>query len=389
MRSRSPARLLDRDAELEAIAEAVERAGAGAGTTVVVEGVAGIGKTSLLDHARRRGSEAGMTVLAARAAEFEASYAWGVVRQLLERTVRGEGDERARRLLGGAARLAAPVIGIAPEPDDGPSDDYAVAHGLYWLAANLAEEAPLLLAVDDIHWADTASLRAIVHLARRLEGLPILVVLTVRAPRSAGAAGDALIAGLMAEPGITVLRPAALGASACEALVEDELAEDAASGFKAACQELTGGNPFLMHALLESLAADGVGGGEADVEHVRRLTPEAVSRKVLLQLGRMPAGTRAVARAVAVLGTGATTARACRLAELDDEAGVAAVEALMAEHLVQGDRELAFVHPLVRAAVYEDLAPPVRERWHERAARVLADTGAPLEELTVQLLASG
>jgi predicted ATPase len=195
-------------------------------------------------------------------------------------------------------------------------------------------EAPGVVAVDDVHWADAPSLRAIAHLVRRLEGLPILVVLAVRALRSG--ADDALLAGLAADPRAVVLRPAALGDEACDELVRRELASDVAPGFRAACRELTGGNPFLLESLLASLAADGIG------EHLRRMTPAAVSRSVLLQLGRMPADARAVARAVAVLGTSATTARAARLAGLEDEDAAAAIAALMAEHVVEAGRELRY-----------------------------------------------
>ena len=53
-------------------------------------------------------------------------------------------------------------------------------HGLYWLVVNLSTDGPLLLAIDDLHWCDRASLRFLVYLVRRLEGLPVLVVATVR-----------------------------------------------------------------------------------------------------------------------------------------------------------------------------------------------------------------
>lgn len=97
---------------------------------------------------------------------------------------------------------------------------------------------------------------------------------------------------------------------------------------------------------------------------------------MLLQLGRMPAAALAAARAVAVLGTPAATARAARLASLDSDTCAEAVGALMAKRLVEGEQALRFVHPLVRSAVYQDLAPPVRQRWHLRVARMLDAEGA-------------
>ena len=167
-----------------------------------------------------------------------------------------------------------------------------------------------------------------------------------------------------------------------------ELGGDPSAAFLAACHELTGGNPLLLRGLLTALAAEGIGGTDADVPHLRRLTPDSVSRHVLLRLGRMPAAVLAAARAVAVLGTSATTARAARLAELDDAACAAAIGVLMAEHLVEGDRQVRFVYPLVRSAIYQDQAPPVRQQWHKRAARLLAAEGASPAEMTAHLLAS-
>jgi predicted ATPase len=83
--------MLDRSAELAAIAAAIRSAMAGSGSVVLVEGVAGIGKTRLLQHACEQGTGAGLRVLTARAAEFEAGFAWGVVRQLFEPALGADG----------------------------------------------------------------------------------------------------------------------------------------------------------------------------------------------------------------------------------------------------------------------------------------------------------
>src|SRR5450631_1440142 len=177
---REPAfRLLDRAAELGAITAAVGSAVSRPGSALLVEGVAGIGKTSLLACACEQAALAGMTVRAARAAEFEGGYAWGVVRQLFEPEVLAGGGQG---LAGDAAALAAPALTHGGY--QGEEDSFSVLHGLYWLTAGIAQGAPLLLAVDDLHWADQPSLRFIAHLAHRLEGLRVLLMLTVREPRS-------------------------------------------------------------------------------------------------------------------------------------------------------------------------------------------------------------
>src|SRR3984885_4336703 len=376
--------LLDRTPELSAIDAALSSAVLGKGSTLLVEGEAGIGKTRLLLEARKRAADAGMTVLSARAAEFEGGYAWGVVRQLFDPLLRARGG---RLLRGDAAALAGPALSHGSRP--GVEDAFSVLHGLYWLTVDVTQRASLLLAVDDLHWADRPSLNFISHLVRRLDGLPLLLVLTVREPRSATVQERVATASLAAEAGVSVLRPSALGAAACAELVRTGLGADPAPAFLQACREATGGNPLLVNALLASLAAEGVRGRADEVPRLLRLAPGTVSRCVLLQLARMAPSALAAARAVAVLGTAATTARAGRLAGLDEDVWAEAVGALMAERLVEGDRALRFVHPLVRSAVYQELAPPLRQRWHQRAARMLDGEGARAEEVAIHLLAAG
>ncbi len=376
--------LLDRTPELSAIAAALSSAVSGKGSTLLVEGAAGIGKTRLLAEACERAAATGMTVLSARAAEFEGGYAWGVVRQLFEPLLRAD----ARRpLRDDAVALASPALIRGSKL--GEEDAFAVMHGLYWLTVDITQRAPLLVAVDDLHWADQPSLSFIAHLARRLDGLPLLQVLAVREPRSATVQERAATASLAAEAAVTVLRPRPLGAAACAELVRGELGGDPAPAFLEACREVTGGNPLLLTALLAGLAAEGIRGRDGDVPRLLGLAPDTVSRSVLLQLGRMSPAALMAARGVALLGTSATTARVGRLAGLDADACAEAIGALMAEQLVEGDRTLRFVHPLVRSAVYQDLAPPLRQRWHQRAARMLEVDGAAAEEVTVHLLAAG
>ena len=394
--------LLERGSEIAEIDAIVGAARSGTGSVLLIEGAAGIGKTRLLAHACKQAA-AGMTVLTARAAEYEEGYAWGVVRQLFEAEVRAgtlaragvnggdagtsHGEESAAgQPSTDAAALAARVLTQAGRTGD--EDSYAMLHGLYWLTADIAQRGPLLLAIDDLHWADPPSQRFAAYLARRLEGLPVLLAVTVRAPRAGTAQDKALTAGLAAEPSAHTVRPASLSADGCARLTAAALGRHSSPAFAGACHELTGGNPLLLRGLLATLSDEGVSGTDADVPHLRRLTPETVSRHVLVRLGRMPDRVLAAARAIAVLGTSATTARVSRLADLDDSACAEAVAVLMAESLVEGDRQLRFVHPLVRSAVYTDLAAPVRQHWHKRAARLLVGEGANAAEATTHLLAA-
>ncbi len=114
----APLSLVDREGELQALEAALGQARSGTGATVIVEGPAGIGKTSLLAAARERASAGGMKVLEARGTELEREYPMGGVRQALEPAVRSEPDRE--RLLRGAARLAGPALLDMADPLDAP-----------------------------------------------------------------------------------------------------------------------------------------------------------------------------------------------------------------------------------------------------------------------------
>ncbi len=175
--------LVEREADLGRLQTAIELAMAGEGSLVFVQGPAGTGKTGLLAACRHRAARAGLEVLAARCSEMERDFTHGVVRQLFERRIFEVTSEKRERLLAGPASHAAEVI-LSDDPAQWhatPGDsDFAAMHGLYWLAANLAAEGPMMLAVDDAQWADAASLRFVNYMAGRLSGLPLLVVIASR-----------------------------------------------------------------------------------------------------------------------------------------------------------------------------------------------------------------
>ena len=172
--------IVDRDRELLALRGALAEAMAGQGRLALMEGPAGIGKTRLLQEVRRLAAAEGALVLSARGSQLERAFGFGAVRQLFEATLADPADRAD--LLRGSAAAAAWVFGDigSAEPADRADGSFAVLHGLYWLTVNLAEQQPVVLAVDDLQWCDTGSLRALAFLLRRLEGLPVLVAATLR-----------------------------------------------------------------------------------------------------------------------------------------------------------------------------------------------------------------
>jgi DNA-binding CsgD family transcriptional regulator len=376
---------LEREAELAQLQELAEAARAGEGRVVLVEGPAGIGKTRLLDAVRGMGEP--VCVLTARPSELDRAFPFGVVRQLFEPLLSGDDPAAAARLLGGAASQARRVLGPDAAPAAPASDaDAALGHfhALYWLVANLAEERPAMLVIDDVHWCDPQSLRFVQFLLPRVAELPVLVVLAARS--SEPASDPAALAAIATDPATTVLRPAALSEEGVGVLVETTLGDEPDPGFCRACRDATGGNPFLLGELLRELAAEGVAAKASARAHVRQLAPPTVARAVLLRLARLGEGAVALARAVAVLGDSVPLHRAAGVAGMSiEEAG--AVAALLARsEILAATRPLAFTHPILRAAVYGDLDVATRARLHARAAEVLADEVGDPEILAVHLL---
>jgi DNA-binding SARP family transcriptional activator/DNA-binding CsgD family transcriptional regulator len=374
--------LVERDREVAALSSIVADALAGEGRVVVIEGPAGVGKTRLLADTRRRAAETGALTLFARAGELERDFPFGVVRQLFEAAV---ADPAARdRALAGAAAGAAQVFG-APEGDSEDAS-FAVLHGLFWLALNLAAERPLLLAIDDLQWCDPPSLRFVAYLVRRLEGQPILVASTVRSAEPPTDA--ALLAEITDDAATTSVRPGPLTEVGTRELVRSRLGPEADDAFCATCHEATGGNPLLLRQLLTALESDRVSPVAMHARVVRETGPRAVSGTVLRRLGRLPREAVAVARGVAVLGETADLANVARLAELDEWQVATATGALVAAEILRAEPPLGFVHPLVRDAVYHELPPGERELQHARAAAMLTEIGAPADQVAAQLLLS-
>src|SRR5688500_18195390 len=170
----------------------------------------------------------------------------GVARQCLEPTVRPEADRE--RLVRGAARLAGAVLLDVPEALE--ATPVGILHGLYWLVANLAEEAPVLLVVDDARWADEPSLRILPNVARPGESPPVAVLVAAR-PAEEGA-----LAAIGDDPATTRIEPPALGLEGVGRVLREHGPVDDA--FAHECHDATGGNPFLLGELVRALRADGV-----------------------------------------------------------------------------------------------------------------------------------
>jgi DNA-binding CsgD family transcriptional regulator len=379
-----PSLLLQRDRETAALGRQLDLVRARAGSLIVVEGPAGIGKSSLLTMAASLAEAGGMRVLRAWGGPLEQEASWGIARQFFT-PVREGADWNA--LAVGAAALAERALDPdSAEPALGGDAMHAASHGLTWLACNLADRSPTVLIIDDAHWADPPSLRWLARLCRQLEGLALGVLCAIRSGETPS--DPNLLAELLATAREAPIRPTPLDPEAVEAVVVERLPGSGRS-FAHACHAVTAGNPFLLRALVDHLIAEQIEPTDDVGARLSTFGPDQVARSVERQLARLPDGATHLARAFAVLGRGAPLRQARELALLDVEEAARLADRLTAAGLLDSDSAgYALVHPLVAGALYSGLHPAERALWHRRAGRILDQEMADPERVALHLLRS-
>jgi DNA-binding CsgD family transcriptional regulator len=257
-------------------------------------------------------------------------------------------------------------------------------HGLYWLCANLAAERPLALVVDDVHWADGASLRFLAFLLPRLEELAAAVLLGARPAEAAQS--QELLAALMMDPATEVVTVAPLTTRGVATLVAAGLGVEPEPQFAAACWEATGGTPFLVRTLVEALREERIAPVAASAAKVQNLATATLGRWAMLRLVHLGPDAAGLARAVAVLER-AELDQAARLAGLALPDAARAADLLVRAGVLD-EAPLCFAHPLLRGAVYREIAVTERAEAHGRAARLLAEAHANPARVAEHLLAT-
>ena len=376
---RPAATLLERDAELERLDVALAAAIAGRGAMVAIEGPAGAGKTALLQGVQARATAAGLDVRVARATELECDFAFGGARQLLATSATVAAAE-----LNGSARAVASVlapdgVGLDPPPA------FAVLHGLTAVLGAVAARRPVALLIDDAHWLDAPTVRWLDYLRARLGELPVLVVLTVREATAQPAAAP--LHEVLGDSRIDVWRVPPLSPAAIATLLATRLGAPPGPELVAGCAQATAGNAFAVCELIAALELDGAGQPGAPIEVGQRV-PETIARSIRGRLSRLDGDAVGVARALAVLGDGAPLHHVAALARLAPDQAGAMADLLTAADLIVAGRPLAFVHPLVRSAIEDDLAPGARSQLHADAADQLAGEDGDPEAIAAHLLRS-
>jgi DNA-binding CsgD family transcriptional regulator len=371
-------RLREREGELAATEALLERRGG----VLVVEGRAGIGKTSLVEVACSRAGELGLEVMRARGSQLEAGFAFGVVRQLFERRLADAGADERGALLAGPAAAVRPLLSGERAAESASDSSFAVLHGLYWLVTNVAASRPLLIAVDDAHWADEPSLRWLAYLAPRLEGLAAGMLVAWR--HGDPAVMQAPLLAVRAEAA-EVLRPALLSEEAVSAAVSAAAGGEASDELCAAVYAACGGNPLYLTELMRAAGRDGRPLAALDPGELLVGGLEGIARAVIARVQGLGPEAVGLAQALAVAGDGCELRHAAAMAGVPMGSAVRLAEGLVRVEVLTADDRPRFVHPVIREALDASLGSGERDHAHRRAARLLHADGAPPGQVAAHL----
>ncbi|GAA3847959.1 AAA family ATPase [Streptomyces coacervatus] len=380
------ASLWEREEEIAAVVQAIDTLSAddsSTGSLLMVRGEAGIGKTALLAEIRRIAERRNCTVWSARGGETLKSVPFNVVRQLLQPALVSLMPEEAREYLGDWYDIAGPALGIT-EPGERQADPQGVCDGLVAGVRRLARrDWPLVLLVDDAHWADQETLRWLAAFAERLDDLSVLVVVARRPGEVSGESARHLdaIAAAAGRPDATL---SALTPGATAGLTRATLGAHADAPFCREVWAVTGGNPYETVELLAKVQDSELEPTESAAAELRALNRSARGGGLVARLEELGIDATRFAWAAAILGTGISVGLVAQLATMDHDDALRCAELLQDARILTepdpanaqvGDGDLEFVHPLIATAVYNSIPDALRTAMHGIAATVVADSG--------------
>ena len=383
--------LVGRDDQLAALDGVLAGARDGCGRVVLVAGEPGIGKTRLAEEAARRGAAAGMQVAWGRCHEGDgapALWPWAhVVRQLAAELAPGQ----LAAMLGPSAawlgplmpELAGPARPAGPPPlADLGAARFQLNQAVAGLLRRLAETRPLLVVVDDLHWADVPSLSLLAFLAADLKDASLVVVGTYRDVEVvAGWPLAETLGALAREPVVERISLGGLDRAGVARLVGRTIGGTPAEPLVEAVVDRCGGNPFFITELLRLLQSERRLAAPDAAAAARREVPVGVRDVLRRRLARLPAQTGTLLMVAAVAGRGFDLDLIEAVTGLDDEPALDAAEAAVLAGLVIEDDRAAgryrFAHALVRETIYEDISRARRARLHARVVDALVAVRGP------------
>jgi DNA-binding CsgD family transcriptional regulator len=327
-------------------------------SALLLSGEAGIGKTTVWQEAVRLGEEAGYRVLRCRPAQAEAKLGHASLADLLEPV-----DESVISSLPDPQRQAVDGVLLRSSARSASSPSRAVAAGCLTILRRLAEQKPLLIAIDDVQWLDRASEAALAFAVRRLE--PNLRVAIIAALRQE-ASSDPNPLGLQGLPEIhldrLVIGPLSL--SAIYHVIHDRLGVVLPRPTLQRIEEVSGGNPLLAVELARALVDAGERPGPGEPLPV----PDEIVALFAARLGKLPLGTRDAMLAASLLSE-PTIGLLDRV--VGESAGLRLEPAFEADLVeIRGDR-VRFAHPLIGGALVASAAPSARRTMHRRLAEIV------------------
>ncbi|MBB4683808.1 AAA family ATPase [Amycolatopsis jiangsuensis] len=373
--------MIEREEHLAALGAAIARAREAEGQLVVIRGGLGTGRSALLHAAGEEAAARGLQVVRTVATPLEREVDYGVVRLLLDPLL----ESGWRGELPAEVRLERR---FPPAPADGRRG-HLVLHELLGLFAKVVREiGPVALLVDDLQWADPASLRWLAYLAHRLGRMRVLLVATLL--EGDGGADDVVVGDIVHAAArrisATPLSPAGVRAYLtlrCGEPPEDE--------FAAACHARTGGLPMLLEALVNAV----LGHGLRPVAEVTAELPALWSSPAAARLSRclraQPEAVRTVAKAMAALGEATEATVIAEVAGLDLPDFDAVERALRRLGVLEdpaGSGLLRFCGTMTGDLIADQLTADEQDRLHLRAANVYYRHGRPVEQIGRQLLAT-
>jgi DNA-binding CsgD family transcriptional regulator len=376
--------LVGRRRELGALREAVAGLEGGDGGVLALVGAAGMGKSTLLGVLAAEARERRARVLHGRAAEFEREVPFGLAVDALDdalssfsaRRLEDLGEERLADL--GAVMPSVASDGSAAGA--GPADRARYHRAIHAALELLAVAQPTVLLLDDVHWADAASVELVLHLLRRPPRGSFLLVLGMRP----GEVELRLTAALRDTAGAMRLELGPLAEQEAAALVES-VRDDR---LRARILAEAGGNPFYLRELAGAAAfaparLDAAALAEADGGPAGSATapvPPVLAAAIAMETERLGPVARELLRGASVVGDPFSPAQAIAAADLEQGPALAALDELQAADLVRpadSGRTFAFRHPVVRRAVHDAAPPGWRLAAHARVDHLLAGAGSP------------
>jgi ATP/maltotriose-dependent transcriptional regulator MalT len=364
--------------ELAVIDGALDDLEGGACRVLAISGEAGIGKSRLLAELGRRTAGRGHTLLAGRGTELEGEAPFAAMVEALDDFLGSLGPRRLQDLSERFPLLAEvfPTLGGLAEAPVGPAAErYRHHRAIRALIQELAARKPLVLMLDDVHWADAASVEAIAHLLRRPPAASVLLVLSYRV----GQAPPILTGALE-----LASRERRADGLALMTLTEEQAATLLDAGPAAERRRIfleSGGNPFYIEQLLRAHSSPGralhpeAPGAESALQ-----IPAAVVAAIEQELRHLPPEARRMLEGAAVTGEPFEPELAAEAAGLGPERALDLLDELVSHDLVRSEaapRQFRFRHPIVRRAVYDSITPGRRLAAHARAAEALGRLGAP------------